>query len=124
MEILDDEQEFSQSQYKSNCEAALELLEGGALQPDDIRRIVSAEPERYDFDCVIVDEAQDWPQEEANLLKALYDPNKICLADGIDQLIVKVFGQFLYFFLGLFKFRLKDFSRSAGDRFFTPWVAF
>jgi hypothetical protein len=87
LQIVDAEQEFSELQYKENCQAALNLLSGGAIQQEDIDSIIASEPDQYDFDCLIVDEAQDWPQVEAELLKALYGPSKISLADGIDQLV-------------------------------------
>jgi len=85
--VSQEEEEFSGEQYESNCKSALELISEGVLRQDDIDGIVSAEPDRYDFDCVFVDEAQDWPKDEGDLLKALYGAERICLADGIDQLI-------------------------------------
>ena len=30
---------------------------------------------------------QDWPSEEVELLKALYDIRQICVADGVQQLV-------------------------------------
>ena len=35
----------------------------------------------------MADEGQDWPQNEAELLKLLYGPARIVAADGIDQLL-------------------------------------
>jgi hypothetical protein len=73
--------------YDNNCAAALELLRGGAVQPSDLDAIKHGSPEAYAFDIIVVDEAQDCPQVEADFLKALYAPNQICLADGVDQLV-------------------------------------
>jgi hypothetical protein len=85
--VLDESADFSEEQYRTHCSGALELIEGGAIGPGDVREIISGKPDHYDYDCIIVDEAQDWPQVEADLLKALYDPSRIALADGVDQLV-------------------------------------
>ena len=45
------------------------------------------EPERYAFDYVCVDEAQDCLDSERDLLRILYSPEQMVLADGIDQLV-------------------------------------
>jgi hypothetical protein len=73
--------------YESNCVVTLELLRGGAVQSGDIAGIKGENPEAYDFGTIVVDEAQDCPQVEADLLKALYVPNQIALADGVDQMV-------------------------------------
>lgn len=45
------------------------------------------EPDRYAFDYVCIDEAQDCLDTERDLLRILYPPEGIVLADGIDQLV-------------------------------------
>lgn len=42
-------------------------------------------PERFDFDYVFIDEAQDWRTPERDLLRALFPPERTVLADGLDQ---------------------------------------
>ena len=78
---------FNNETYAKRCEDALTLLAGETLNKDDIEQIKAREPALFDFDLVIADEAQDWPQPELALIKALYPPEAICLADGVDQLI-------------------------------------
>lgn len=73
--------------YESLCTSAIELIKGGAVTPADIEAIVKLTPDRYDFDAIVIDEAQDWPQPEADLIKLLYPIKSICLADGLDQLL-------------------------------------
>jgi hypothetical protein len=43
------------------------------------------DPQRFAFDYVFVDEAQDWRPEERDLLRALFPPERTVLADGLDQ---------------------------------------
>ncbi|MCR9086195.1 MAG: AAA family ATPase [Rhodobacteraceae bacterium] len=74
-------------EYPRLCVEALELIEGGAVTRDEIDEIIHAGPDTFDFDHVFVDEGQDWPSGETALLKALYDPTRLCVADGVDQLV-------------------------------------
>lgn len=85
LQLMDKEPDFVQ--YDDLCREATAMLEEGAIGQDDMEKIIEADPERFDFDSVIVDEAQDWPEGEVSLLKALYGHSRICLADGIDQLV-------------------------------------
>lgn len=54
-----------------------EALALEAINSDDI--------EHWDF--VLIDEAQDWPPDERDLLFKIYSPLRIIVADGIDQLV-------------------------------------
>lgn len=83
--LLDDE-DLDFSKYPALCRAAIEMITSGAVTPADIEAIIAQEPDRFDFDQVFVDEGQDWPQGETTLLKSLYSPHRLCVADGIDQL--------------------------------------
>ncbi|MFZ2028848.1 MAG: hypothetical protein WAU68_00950 [Vitreimonas sp.] len=78
---------FNSATYEKRCNDALALLEAGAVEAADIEKIKAGDAAQFDFDLVIADEAQDWPHSELSLIKALYSPETICLADGVDQLI-------------------------------------
>jgi hypothetical protein len=39
------------------------------------------------FDFVFIDEAQDWPERERDIIFLLYGPEKTVVADGVDQLV-------------------------------------
>lgn len=73
--------------YETQCQTALEMIREGVLTPSDIEGVKLAEPDRFAFDYIIADEAQDWPAPELELIKALYAPQRLCLADGVDQLV-------------------------------------
>lgn len=85
--LLDREEEWVEGGYEAKCAAALEMISQGALTPADIESVKVADPAGFAFDYVIADEAQDWPDPELELIKALYAPERICLADGVDQLL-------------------------------------
>ncbi len=81
------EEELDYSDYPALCDEAVKMVASGAVTTQDIENIVTAEPETFDFDHVFVDEGQDWPRGETAFLKAVYDPSRLCVADGIDQVI-------------------------------------
>ena len=85
--VLDENNDLKFDHYDDHCKNAIEMLSVGAITTDDISEIISNNPDDFDFDYIVVDEAQDWPQNEADLLKKLYAASNICIADGIDQLL-------------------------------------
>ena len=77
----------SYNQYETHCAEAIETIQKEALTQTDIKDKKQENFSELDFDFIIVDEGQDWPKEEAQLLKLLYDVTNICVADGVQQLI-------------------------------------
>lgn len=87
LQFLDEDDEGAYNDYLAHCATAIELLEAGAISQNDVSAVLKSQPEKFDFDYLVVDESQDWPQGEADLLKALYDPVRITIGDGVDQLV-------------------------------------
>ncbi len=73
--------------YESKCAEALDLFTQGALSKSDVTAAIKADPLEFGYDAILADEAQDWPQAEADLLASLYGPEKLALVDGVSQLI-------------------------------------
>lgn len=44
-------------------------------------------PEYFAWDFVLIDEGQDWPEEERDILFALFGPEHLIVADGVDQFV-------------------------------------
>lgn len=86
LELIGPEQD-SLDHYDELCQQATRWIDGGALGQEDIEQIKRERGERFDFDRVIVDEAQDSPAGEVALLKRLYEPETIVISDGLDQLV-------------------------------------
>lgn len=74
-------------EYESKCAEALGYIAEGAIKRSDIDALKASHPTELFFDGILVDEAQDWPQVEADLLVALYGTQSIALADGLSQLV-------------------------------------
>ncbi|WP_135503046.1 AAA family ATPase [Roseovarius aestuariivivens] len=81
----DEDLEFQQ--YETRCQEALKFFDEGALSDEDIQSAKRADPEQLDYDAILVDEAQDWPQSEADLVSRLYGGERIAIADGMSQLV-------------------------------------
>ena len=44
-------------------------------------------PQTSAWDYILIDEAQDWPENERDLLFTIFGAEKLILADGMDQLL-------------------------------------
>lgn len=73
--------------YEAKCAEALRYIAEGAIKMPEIDALKNHHATELGFDAILVDEAQDWPQVEANLLAALYGGERIALADGLSQLV-------------------------------------
>lgn len=69
-------------QYKAE---AIELL--AAAQPGDISELIKSNNSAFSWDYIFIDEAQDWPADERDILFSIYDYRSFVLADGVDQLV-------------------------------------
>lgn len=74
-------------EYENLKEFALEFLKEGAISGEDVKKSVSAHSRSLAWDIIMIDESQDWPENERDILYSLYGPDKFILADGVDQLV-------------------------------------
>lgn len=86
LRLLDDE-ELHYDDYPRILSEALQYLDLGTVSQADIEALREENSDRFDFDHIFVDEGQDWPAHEVRLLNALYGSSRLCVADGVDQLI-------------------------------------
>ncbi|MDB4108872.1 DEAD/DEAH box helicase family protein [Porticoccaceae bacterium] len=73
--------------YLEQCKNSIALINGGALAKAEILEIIAEHPDSLGFNNIMVDEAQDWPEDEVGLLKAFFGSENLCVADGMNQLI-------------------------------------
>tara|TARA_R110002072_G_scaffold13135_8_gene55519 strand:- start:4873 stop:6831 length:1959 start_codon:yes stop_codon:yes gene_type:complete len=85
--LLADEEELSGERYRELCEEALEYIASGTIGPADIESIKDENWNEFEYDAILVDEAQDWPQAEAGLLCSCFGADKVSLADGREQYV-------------------------------------
>ncbi|PDW04643.1 hypothetical protein [Candidatus Viridilinea mediisalina] len=75
-------------QIAQHTQQALHHLRKANLQNQQpLDALIAAAPEHFDWDYIFVDESQDWPADERDLLFALYDFRRFVVADGVDQMV-------------------------------------
>lgn len=79
--------EFPEADYLSKKLELLELVRGST--PDSLRAdpVAESHPDLFAWDFILVDEGQDWPEEERDLLFAMFGPERVVVADGVDQFV-------------------------------------
>lgn len=73
--------------YEELKDEAFAWLKAGAITSADIEQLATSDFETFRWDYVFVDEGQDWPSNERDLLTMLYSFSRLVVADGIDQLV-------------------------------------
>lgn len=73
--------------YEEHKETLLEYIRSGALSGDDLESVFQDHADDFAWDTIFVDEGQDWPSNEIDVLRAVYQPERIVVADGVDQYV-------------------------------------
>jgi hypothetical protein len=73
--------------YEERKELLLAYLRNGAVSKSDVVNLLNQNPTDFLWDVVFVDEGQDWPANEIEILRSVYEPSRVVVADGIDQLV-------------------------------------
>jgi hypothetical protein len=63
------------------------LAKVNGLNVDQLRALKSRESDILEWEFILIDEAQDWPPDERDILYSLFDYRRFILADGVAQLI-------------------------------------
>jgi len=73
--------------YEALKGEALALFRSGALTADDVAKLRVAKRQAFDWDYIFIDEGQDWPENERDLLRFFWPSERFVIADGVDQLV-------------------------------------
>lgn len=65
----------------------LDLLAGQTSSSLSEEKLVLNTPDTFGWDFIVIDEAQDWPEDERDLLFATFGRERLVIADGVDQLV-------------------------------------
>ena len=82
--VVSDEKSFIE-QYDQVCKQLAELFQD--LPSDEVRQLLSDDPEHFRFDHIMVDEGQDWMLAEIVILRHCYSAERFVIADGVDQFV-------------------------------------
>ena len=75
------------AEYAARARTLAELLASGDISEEDLAELRRREPDLFRFDHVLIDEGQDWPPSEIEIIRSVFGPERIVVADGIDQLV-------------------------------------
>ncbi len=73
--------------YEGYKQAALEYLSTGTVTQEEVEKSRSAHSRSLTWDLLLIDESQDWPATERDLIYQLYGPERVIIADGVDQFV-------------------------------------
>ncbi|MDH2089143.1 RNA helicase [Rhizobium pusense] len=73
--------------FESHKANLVEFLETGTISADDILGLGRNAPADFDWDLIFVDEGQDWPQDEIDILRRIFGSERINVSDGVDQFV-------------------------------------
>ena len=87
VELIESSEEDFYGRYDVLKSELLELVRSETLSANELENIKSSHFAELSWDFILIDEAQDWPENERDLLYLLYSHKRIVLADGIDQFV-------------------------------------
>lgn len=78
--------------YDTFMSTALAYIRDGALSMEDIQNAKTTASKGLAWDLLLIDESQDWPASERDLIYQLYGYERVIIADGVDQFVRRVDG--------------------------------
>ena len=90
LEIPKDAQsKFSEARFANAKSELLKYIQAGLFnRTETLTELFSPDiRERFDWDHIFIDEGQDWPQDEITILQTLFTPERLIIADGVDQFV-------------------------------------
>jgi len=73
--------------YDLNIKELYDFISNGLIEQSDIQNLMKTKHEEVAWDFIMVDESQDWSENEKNILYKIFGYQKIILTNGYDQLI-------------------------------------
>lgn len=87
LDIISNTQSDFLTQYDKHMNTALDYIRSGAVSNADIKNVKTKSSKTLAWDLILIDESQDWPATERDLIYQLYGYEKVIIADGVDQFV-------------------------------------
>ena len=87
LDICDKKSDNFIEQYEAYKQEALKMFEQGALSDGDIAEAKTKRSRELEWDILLIDESQDWPKSEMDILYKFYGYKRFVIADGVDQFV-------------------------------------
>ena len=75
--------------YSKYLEDLISYIDSGLINVDDIQQLMTNRQDEVAWDYVLIDEAQDWDNNERDLIYKIFTHKRVIITDGIDQLVRK-----------------------------------
>src|SRR5581483_4658500 len=70
------EESFSEEAYDNAVNEMVQCVRDGLITPADIQTAKACAKANLQWDLILIDEGQDWPESERDLLRLLYEPSQ------------------------------------------------
>lgn len=75
------------TKYKNYVKELHSYILEGLIDANDIQELMVNRHEQVAWDFVLIDESQDWQEEEKDVIFAIFGKENIIVADGVDQMV-------------------------------------
>jgi hypothetical protein len=75
--------------YETNKNILVDFLNTDTISLGDIQDLIKSNILNLGWDLIFIDEGQDWPSNEINIIKKIYGAHNLIIADGVDQFVRK-----------------------------------
>lgn len=75
------------TEYDTFMDTAISYIRDGVITMNDIQNAMIIASKDLAWDLLLIDESQDWPACERDLIYQLYGYEKVIIADGVDQFV-------------------------------------
>ena len=75
------------SQYHKLLEELYEYIENNLIGVNELETLMKSRHQQIAWDYVLIDEAQDWDENEKKIIFFIFGKERIIIADGVDQLV-------------------------------------
>jgi hypothetical protein len=89
IDIHEQEDGYFIKHYDDLKQELLSYIQKGLLTTKDLQQLMKKKHDEVACDKVLIDESQDWPEDEKEILFTIFESRNFIIADGIDQLIRK-----------------------------------
>lgn len=87
LDVISKKQPNFLTDYDTFMNTAISYIRDGALSTKDIQNAKTTASKSLAWDLLLIDESQDWPASERDLIYQLYGCEKVIIADGVDQFV-------------------------------------
>lgn len=84
--LLKEDEDFLDT-YEASVTELSQSFRTSIFTKADILDVINSNPEQFAYDCVLIDEAQDWKPDEVSCIKSIFGVNNLVISDGMDQLV-------------------------------------